>query len=543
MACNYCRKRKRKCDGKQPICSLCEEANHSECEYRDLDASGRSTTAQVGDILGRVKALEESFASLRDRFGDSNHAPLCAVTPAGASMGTPRGNDAALSTTAAFLPAGDQRAEDDGAAEFTPMLIPPSHSTTTSNLLRCGPVRDLLGDYPPDLFLHVESRRPLPPALRLGGGTTRLATFPSVSRAEADNLVREYFDLVNQLHPMLDERDFWISVYEPVMEMGFQGNASSALVLATLALGSAASELPVQSNNSFRVGGDDDCWMPGVQYFSAALPVLVDEALASLGASLELTQALFLAALYYSYLARPLQAWRLVHMASTDVQHYWNRYSPHHSKTGSASRHQSILRLSWAIFVLECDIIAEHHLPRSGIEHVVEKLSFPSDGYNDSLQPAMLRWLADLSARRLLNRIHYVLYDDAKNVANRDATTESPGARRLQPSLHALSQELEHQLHSWFDLLPASIKPDIAPNQLPNPCIAEAITLLRYYATGDIIYRPFLLHVCSMSEGEIAPEYVVENAKKCLYYCKGYIAAVEHAVQASTASLEIFLHS
>ncbi|CAK7237509.1 hypothetical protein SCUCBS95973_009979, partial [Sporothrix curviconia] len=381
MACNYCRKRKRKCDGKRPICSLCEEANHSECEYRDLDAGGRSTTAQVGDILGRVLALEESFASLRDQVAHASHAPLCAGTPAGASMDdnhaaslaefqspcpyTPSPPIAALlsrahpqqmqphvarphpqhhpsaactiatvstqatfSATPAFLSVGGQRADDGGAAaEFTPMLIPPSHSTTTSNLLLCGPVRDLLGHYPPDLFLHVESRRPLPPALRLGGGA-RPAAFPSVSRAEADSLVREYFDLVNQLHPMLDEGDFWVSVYEPVMEVGFQANARSALVLTILALGSVASELPVQSNSSFRGGGgggDDDCWMPGVQYFSAALPVLVDEALASLGASLEVTQALFLAALYYSYLARPLQAWRLVHMASTDVQHYWNR--------------------------------------------------------------------------------------------------------------------------------------------------------------------------------------------------------------------------
>lgn len=27
--------RKRKCDGRQPVCTLCEEANNSECEYRD----------------------------------------------------------------------------------------------------------------------------------------------------------------------------------------------------------------------------------------------------------------------------------------------------------------------------------------------------------------------------------------------------------------------------------------------------------------------------------------------------------------------------
>lgn len=31
---NWCC-RKRKCDGRQPVCTLCEEANNSECEYRE----------------------------------------------------------------------------------------------------------------------------------------------------------------------------------------------------------------------------------------------------------------------------------------------------------------------------------------------------------------------------------------------------------------------------------------------------------------------------------------------------------------------------
>ncbi|EUC62590.1 fungal Zn, 2-cys(6) binuclear cluster domain protein [Rhizoctonia solani AG-3 Rhs1AP] len=32
LACDSCRRRKRKCDGRMPVCSLCEKGN-TECVY------------------------------------------------------------------------------------------------------------------------------------------------------------------------------------------------------------------------------------------------------------------------------------------------------------------------------------------------------------------------------------------------------------------------------------------------------------------------------------------------------------------------------
>lgn len=154
----------------------------------------------------------------------------------------------------------------------------------------------------------------------------------------------------------------------------------------------------------------------------------------------------------------------------------------------------------------------------------------------------MLRWLADLSARRLLNRIHYVLYDGINAHSGRqNAPGDSPEAGRdPQVSLQGISQELNHQLHAWFDLLPQSIQPDL---DNPNASVDDAIAVMRYHAAGDIIFRPFLHQICAMPPGESAPDPVLENAKRCLYHCRGYLSAVEYALQYPTASLEIFLHS
>ncbi|KAF6526173.1 hypothetical protein HZS61_009217 [Fusarium oxysporum f. sp. conglutinans] len=140
-------------------------------------------------------------------------------------------------------------------------------------------------------------------------------------------------------------------------------------------------------------------------------------------------------------------------MASTDVQHYWIRSE---KLLRDGSQDQSILRVFWAILVLECDILAEHHLPRSGIEKIVDKLPYPwSDGPSE---PYMHRWLADLSSRRLLNRIHYVLYAEAEPGTGDNAADNS---EETQSSLPNLAHELNRQLGAWYHLLPHSIRPNL----------------------------------------------------------------------------------
>ncbi|CAE6425031.1 unnamed protein product [Rhizoctonia solani] len=59
LACDSCRRRKRKCDGRTPICSLCEKGN-VECVYdATLDQRRPAQKSYVAALEARVKLLEE----------------------------------------------------------------------------------------------------------------------------------------------------------------------------------------------------------------------------------------------------------------------------------------------------------------------------------------------------------------------------------------------------------------------------------------------------------------------------------------------------
>lgn len=195
------------------------------------------------------------------------------------------------------------------------MDIPISHSTTTGSLLRSGPVRALLGDYPPDIFLHIEISRPLPEPLNFQATPLDCAKLPDLDRSRSESLIQSFIDRVHHYHPILSPSEIW-RINGMVMDCGLDTGLSSSLLLTVLALGEVARDRP--SSHS-------DPWMPGIDLLRPALGILMTKALSSFGNDLMLPQTLYLAGLYYSYLSRPLQAWRLVHMASTDVQHYWTR--------------------------------------------------------------------------------------------------------------------------------------------------------------------------------------------------------------------------
>lgn len=187
----------------------------------------------------------------------------------------------------------------------------------------------------------------------------------------------------------------------------------------------------------------------------------------------------------------------------------------------------------WYALTLSSDILAEHHLPRSGIEKIVDKLPYPwSDGPSE---PYMHRWLADLSSRRLLNRIHYVLYAGAEPGTGGDGAAE----HSADESLPNLANELNHQLGGWYHLLPHSIRPNL---DNPPSGVDDTMVTIRYHTTGDIIFRPFLYQVCALAPDASPSATLLENAERCLFHCRGYLNAVEHAVRAPTASLENLLH-
>lgn len=203
---------------------------------------------------------------------------------------------------------------DDDYDSRSAMTIPIGHSTTTGSLLHMPQTSVLIGHYPQDLFLRVEQKRFLPRELSLGSMSSFSAPVVSLDRAVTDPLVHAYFSSVHPKHPVLDKKDFW-QMYNMCSSIPSDNRSPEyALCLITLALAEVALSQPDVSVRS---------WTPGLTYFAPALQIVVQSSLISFGSGLVLPQCLFLAALYYSYLARPLWAWKLAHMASTNLQHLW----------------------------------------------------------------------------------------------------------------------------------------------------------------------------------------------------------------------------
>ncbi|KAL6400030.1 C6 finger domain-containing protein [Ilyonectria robusta] len=411
------------------------------------------------------------------------------------------------------------------------MVIPLPHSTTTGNLLQTANAKSLLGEYPADIFFHLEARRPVPEVLSFTACSLDQIEFPPLDHNRMDRLVENFFELVNQQHPILERADFQ-KLNRGVWDRSPGPDVESALAFIVFALGSVAVDKPDTGVQA---------WLPGVEFFTPALRVLLALWPSSFGANFVFPQALYLAALYFSYLARPLQSWRLVHMASTNVQHSWIRCQTLMQDSSNHLLYQPLLRVCWAIFVLECDILAEHHLPRSGIEQIIDKLPFPLCGSPPDRD--MLHWLADLSARSMLNRAHHVMYSDYPTDSVGENTNPGDllgGGQGSLTSLAKVSAELNRQLYGWFELLPPSIKPDLDKHE---PSVDEVTIILRYHAAGDIIFRPFLLHVCAFPMDKDAPDILVENALICLHHCREYLLVVSHRVEAASGSIEIVLHS
>ncbi|PYH93431.1 hypothetical protein BO71DRAFT_327675 [Aspergillus ellipticus CBS 707.79] len=67
QACNTCRRKKVKCDGKRPACSPCHAFN-LQCAYQDgVDRRSRSSRAYVEELEKRVESLQEQLRSDRPR--------------------------------------------------------------------------------------------------------------------------------------------------------------------------------------------------------------------------------------------------------------------------------------------------------------------------------------------------------------------------------------------------------------------------------------------------------------------------------------------
>jgi hypothetical protein len=176
-------------------------------------------------------------------------------------------------------------------------------------------------------------------------------------------------------------------------------------------------------------------------------------------------------------------------------------------------------------YVACSDYLAElAALPQSGIADIESSIPLPGH-YNttaDSVEEeqSSLYFLACLSMRRLLNRVHDLLY------------ARDSGAGLDVARFPFIVTELDHQLEEWRELLPPTFKFSI--DTQPTTTQHGGFLRQRYLTCRSVIYRPYLTWILANRtwNGSISMD-VLEKCGVCLNACvlhilnlKGYCHTV-----------------
>ncbi|KAK7931990.1 hypothetical protein PG985_002702, partial [Apiospora marii] len=225
-------------------------------------------------------------------------------------------------------------------------------------------------------------------------------------------------------------------------------------------------------------------------------------------------QSLFFAALYFAYLRRPLQAWNYIHDCAAKCQLLLS-YPPVNEPI---ENQECLRRIFWACYILESDYLAElSALPQSGVARIESSIPLPGSYSThqdpDETEHASLYFLACISMRRLLNRVHQLLYARDSGAAT-DATR-----------FPAIVTELDHQLDEWRDVLPPAFRFD-TNDMTGYPSECGGFLRQRYLTCKSVIFRPYLAWLLANGPSDTAGASRAEilgRAKVCLDACTSHI--------------------
>ncbi|KAF4437798.1 hypothetical protein F53441_12939 [Fusarium austroafricanum] len=195
-------------------------------------------------------------------------------------------------------------------------------------------------------------------------------------------------------------------------------------------------------------------------------------------------------------------------------------------KKEALNKDKAILRLFWSCFIIECDRLAELELPRSSLQKLTDDANLPSCENLDDVHIAA--YLAEISIRRLLNRIHNSLYP-RKPLSSTSLSTPEEFPLRELTSITSVCEELHRQLDSWHTAIPEEFRPPLGLDELDHDRIS--ILRIRYYAAKHIIYRPFVLYITTHGQSQ-ASNAAIEKAGICIESCTLYLYHTSKILQA-----------
>ncbi|KAI9151333.1 sugar transporter [Paramyrothecium foliicola] len=462
--CSACRERKIRCDEAKPSCSRCKRLGLS-CSYMETISSRKALYAQ--DLTDTLKRMESKLDMLVN-----NHSLDAQDTSPGSTGANSSNTQTLPSLSVKLSPMVDWSYPSEGS--FQPMqelAIPKRHLTAPQHLLawQSSPIRlsDLERRYP----VELEIRKPREPWVDTSASIRTWLANLSMSRLRA--FTGLYFSHFHPHYLILDEDFFYSQHLQRALRSGFKDGIESCLVLMVLSLGVMVSrhvdshELP-QEDVSHE---NPDCEL-GLLNLAIDIFRYVDET------DWTSIQCLLLMGRYYNARLRVYDYWRAVNKACVMIMillPLQETLEPHHCQ------------LYWIAYLQESQILAELDFPPSGLsglESVVRLPLAPCPSTDPNHKDYQSFFLALISMRRLLNRIHSYIYD-------RDTPVEpSP----------AVVAELDRQLEEWKACLPEVHQfPDLPLAQQLETTQLYRIRPLherlkghlqtRYYSARAILYR------------------------------------------------------
>ncbi|KAK0748481.1 hypothetical protein B0T21DRAFT_324209 [Apiosordaria backusii] len=375
---------------------------------------------------------------------------------------------------------------------------------------------------------------------------------PSVKNHEVDAVLDSFSQNANFWYPTMSQGQL-VAIKHTILSGSYEEKdcPETCLALLTMALGYASQVTSGLANTSMTPNQEDiedktSKRSKGDMFFERALRMLY---VAHTDASSTATQCLFFTALYFAFLRRPLQAWQYISAAASKCllllsyePSSFAEPSPHSpsverfpsmSSTMEVESQERIKRIFWACYILESDYLAElSQLPLSGIARIESSIPLPADTYHTHELPrdeelSSLYFLACISMRRLLNRVHQLLY------------AKDTGAGMDIKRFPYVVAELDHQLEEWRDVLPCACAFDVPEldskrERRPVGETTEHGRFLRqrYLTCRSVIYRPYLMWMLSgqcldladNGAGDASPAAIpnadiLKNCKACLDAC------------------------
>ncbi|KAH7133776.1 hypothetical protein EDB81DRAFT_845236 [Dactylonectria macrodidyma] len=390
---------------------------------------------------------------------------------------------------------------------FDNAVLDSMHTSTTESILQ-WPHFDVFPSLRTDhnSIFHLEQSRSILP-IRPN------AMYPYVSIDDIDAILDAFERNLNFWYPTMSQdqlRRIRLSLQAGVPS---DDSVEACLTLLTMALGCASQT--VEGLAAGQVLTKEEARKRlmkrrmGDIYFECALKKLY---VAHLHTNSEATQCLFFAAIYFAFLVRPLQAWEFLSATAAKCLLLLS-YPPN---GGTPEDQERVRRIFWSCYILESDYVAElSACPPSGIARIESSVPLPgvynTHTANDEEENSALYFLACISMRRLLNRVHQLLY------------ARGTGAALDTSRFPPIVAELNHQLDEWRDVLPVAFEFSI--DTRPTRTDAGGFLRQRYLTCLGVIYRPYLMWILSGSQSGCHGISAASPSQDALSKCRACIDA------------------